>query len=591
MANPLFEVLRKTKILNGIRVKPNTSRSHEGSIDPDEELTAALLDPDGSLNYIDGISKFRELSTNRNDQYNAFDMMEKDSIISSALKMYADDATQYNLNGEVVWVESDDPNIADFGNRLIQVLRINEKAWTHIYNLVKYGDLYLETFYDDEIDSSMQEHNVKSAYGLTAHTHKIGSRITEYVEMVNNPAEIFELQRWGKTQGFIKINGDSVNQTNASRMFSVKLTGTNQQILPSDKYVHIMIGQEAERFPETLEIQYKSSAEDDKPSSTIYNVAKGKSILEDVFKSYRELKLMEDSILLNRVTRSAITRILQVEVGDMPKPQVREKLRKIKMMIEQKNFMDKNEGIFANQSSPGPLDNTIYIPTRAGVGAITSTSIGGDVDPKTLIDVEYYQQKLAGGLLIPLSYIRGQSGDGGGLSSGTALTKLDNRYARTIKRVQTAYTQGITNLINIFAIRKGLLDYVNAFRVRMLSPSTIEDNDRDEQLSNRVDVLGNILNLIESDDMYSKETYKEVISTMMSSYLNKPEISKILESNGKEEDSIEDANTDESTHIPEDSDVDNSIPTSFETAMSAATESEPEASEPLESFGSYEEFA
>lgn len=102
---------------------------------------------------------------------------------------------------------------------------------------------------------------------------------------------------------------------------------------------------------------------------------------------------MEDSVLLNRVTRSAITRILQIEVGDMPRPQVREKLRQVKQMVEQRNFMDTNSGTFSNQASPGPVDNIIYVPTRNGNGAITMSSIGGDVDPKSLIDLEYFQQK------------------------------------------------------------------------------------------------------------------------------------------------------------------------------------------------------
>lgn len=520
-----------TRVANGIRVKPNQGKESELSISVDDELATELagVDTDSSVR-LEEINKFRELSSDRNAQYDAFDQMEKDASVSAALKMYADDATQYNLDGSVIWVESDDPNVAAFGNRLLDVLGINEKAWAHIYNLVKYGDIYLETFYDDEDDSdSLQSTKVGGNYGTSARTHKLGARIEEYIELVPNPATIFDLRRRGKTEGFIKLEDDDDNRKTSDtyRAFRMNLTGTEQHIMPSDKFIHIMLSEESNRYPETFVIEY-----DDKESNDTkiqkYTVAKGKSILNDVFKSFREVQLIEDSILLNRVTRSARTNILQVEVGDMPKNQVKEKLRQIKVMIEQHSYMDKEQGTFANQASPGPMDNIVYVPVRDGKGAISMTSLGGDVDPKSLADLEYYQQKEAGGLGVPLSYLNQQSGDGGGLSSGTALTKLDNKYARTVKRIQLAYISGITTLINIFALRKGLTDHINNFKVKMVSPSTIEDDDRDQQLDARIGMVDNMLRIIEDEQTYSNRTRRDTINYLVSTFLNKPEIAEIL---------------------------------------------------------------
>lgn len=674
MANRLIESAKT--IINGIRIKPNKQNTNNAGFPSSNDIVDLLtsLDHD-SIREIVGINNFRDISDNREEQYDAFDEMERDASISAALKMYADDATQYNLDGDVIWAESADSNIANFANRLLKVLRINEHAWSHIYNLIKYGDIYLETFYDDEVDSnSLISKNVKGMYGAVTQTHKIGARIDEYVEMFPNPAVIFDLKKRGKTEGFIKINED-YSRTKNQRLYSVNLSGTDQKILPADKYIHIMLAEASDRFPEIFEITFSEKGEDRTYS---YTVAKGKSMLFDAFKAYRELKLMEDSILLNRVTRSAITRILQIEVGDMPKPQVKEKLRQIKMMIEQKNFMDKNSGSFASQASPGPVDNVIYVPTRNGNGAITMSSLGGDIDPKSLLDIEYYQQKEAGILGVPLSYLCGHcfrgstrvrladnsshtikemfndsdkyigenilscnehgvietsqivsiqltklnaefiriildsgeyvevtpehrmmkkdgsfvkaeelksgdllmsygrpeyqegpsmthsvakvvkldieeeayditvsadshtfalscgifvhnSGDGGGLSSGTALTKLDNKYARAVKRIQNAYIQGITNLINLFAIRKGFPDYVNSFTIKMVSPSTIEDDDRDQQLDNRINMLTNLVDFLKNLNIYDDNTIKEVTEYLTSTFLNKSEVSRILE--------------------------------------------------------------
>lgn len=529
----LFERIR-----NGIRVKPNNSRRNDTGIDADDKLLSDILNPENAYALLDNISQFRELSGNRNEMYDAFDEMEKDARISAALSIYADDATQTDLNGNVVWIKSDDPDIAAFGNRLLRVLKINQNAWSHIYQLCKYGNCYLELFYDDELDGEDMVDNEVPGSGMTSvKTHKTGSRIAEYVEQVCNPASIFELTQRGKTAGYIRLQDDDQNASMSNRVYSMNLTGTDQEILPADKFVHIMLAPNSERFPETFEILTGSG---DNKKQTVYRVANGKSLIENTFRTHRELQLMEDSLLLNRVTRSAITRILQIEVGDMPKTKVREKIRALKMMIEQKNFMDVNSGDFANQASPGPIDNIVYTVTRNGAGAITSTTLGGDVDVKSLADIEHVEQKEAGQLGIPLAYIKGTSGDGGGLSSGTALTKLDNKHARKIKRIQTAYREGITTLINIFALRKGLLNYINNFTVEMVSPSTIEDDDRDQQLDNRITMVNNLLEILSgSEDAYSPETLKEVTEYLVSVFLNRPEIVDILIKDNKQSESEE----------------------------------------------------
>jgi hypothetical protein len=57
-------------------------------------------------------------------------------------------------------------------------------------------------------------------------------------------------------------------------------------------------------------------------------------LLYTAFKTWRELSLLENSLLLNRVTKSSIVRIISVEVGDMPKEQVGPHLQGIKSLIE-----------------------------------------------------------------------------------------------------------------------------------------------------------------------------------------------------------------------------------------------------------------
>lgn len=524
-----------------IRIKGIPSRSNQiPLIDTDKDLASDLKNMDSmDVTNMSDLNKFRTLSSNRDVQYRMYDEMTEDSIIASALEMYADDATQYNSNGQVIWAESENNDVSAFANRLIDVLDLNSNAWSHIYSMIKYGDLYLETFRDDELLEDEDDPLISRGIA-SVKTHKIGSQMQEYIETVIDPSEIFDLTKRGKTIGFIKVP-NHMNESSKENAFGYQYIqqGEEVTVLPSDKYVHVCLANNTDRYQNIFKLQFRDSTRDNGIKECEYTIKRGKSILHDLYKIYKEISLLEDALLLNRINKSSLIRILQIEVGDMPKAQARELLKRVKTLIEQKNFMNKDEGTYGSMTSPGPIENVIYVPTHDGKGAISSSNLGGDVDVKSIIDVDYFKNKLYAGLKIPKQFL-GED-DGGGFSGGTSLTKLDARYARTIKRVQNAYISGITTLINLFAISKGLLDHVNNFTIKMQSPSTTEDSERDETLNNRVSIIGSIMDIL-SDDILSNGGKKEIIINMLNNMLNLPDIAKILE-----DDIVTDENNEEST--------------------------------------------
>jgi len=361
--------------------------------------------------------------------------------------------------------------------------------------------------------------------GVNVMKYPANSYLEEYVDMVANPAEIFDLTQKGKTIGFIKTEQQDASPIEPTYFYKHIVEPTETNVYPPDKYVHISLSNNVNRFPEKLTLQYKKDDDEFEIETKEYVVKSGKSILHDIYKSYKELKLMEDSLLLNRVTRSSIIRLLQVEVGEMPNTQIKELLRRIKTLFEQKNFLDKDTGNFNSMASPGPVDNIIYVPTKDGKGNITASNIGGDVDIKSVVDLDYFKNKFFGGLKIPKQFL-GDTDDPAGFSGGSSLTKLDSRYARTVKRIQNSYIAGITTLINIFAIARGFPDYVNSFTIKMVSPSTIEDQERDDILSKRLDMVNTFMGLME--DKINPKTQKEMLIYFINNYLNEPEIANIF---------------------------------------------------------------
>ena len=466
-----------------------------------DEIIAAELEK--KLNTND-INSFSQQSQNRNQLYDLIDTMCEDSTISAIVETYAEDSTEYNDKGKIVWADSSDSKISKYINFLIDSMNIDKNIYKWALSLCKYGDLYLRLYrkseYKDPIFTKDEDKTLNE--NLYINEYSKNDKFVHYIEMVQNPAEIFELTKFGKTYGYIKADVTSVNMnTMSDSYYTANLTYKFKQhdieIFDAKTFVHACLEDNTTRYKEEVNI-YTDNLDTDIKNGNSYNysVRRGQSLLYNTFKTWRQLKLLEDSILLNRVTKSSVTRIIGVEIGDMPKEQVGPHLQGIKQLIEQKAALNVNQSI-SEYTNPGPMDNCIYVPTRDGKGAITPQTLGGgDVDVKSLADLDYFKNKLFGSLKAPKQYF-GDTDDGAGFNGGTSLSIISSRYAKTVKKIQNTLIQAITDVINLLLIDKNLSSYINKFTIKMQSPTTQEELDRRDNASNKIDMISNIMNLFD----------------------------------------------------------------------------------------------
>lgn len=495
-----------------------------------DEVVSQLSASTSRVSSLSQLNEFRTIADDRNSQYNIYDEMANDSVIAAALEMYADDATAYDEQGRIIWVESDDEEIARAGNRLLEKFEIPERAWKHIYQACKYGDSYLKIYRKSDMEDKSEDPLTSNpSVKIVNDTVVEGDRKViypydnSYVEDVYDPATIFDLRKRGKTAGFIEVTRDMSDNTllTATKYGAQTHSLKDVKVYRPDRFIHIMISENFTRSPETITMDFDN--EDGETTSVTYEVARGKSILYDVYPVQRELQLLEDSLLLNRLTRSSLIRLLEIEIGDMPKKEVNNFLRRMKNLIEQHISFDKNTGDYQSYQSPGPIDNCIYIPVRNGKGSISINNLGGDVNVRDIADIDYFSNKRSGALKIPRAYL-GDDNQGSQLDNGGTLTQLSARYARTIKRVQTAYIRAITTLLNFFFIDMDL-DYVNKFQVRMTSPSAQEDIQRNELISGNVELISSIMSLLES---LEGGTQKKVLEHLITDILKMPELAALI---------------------------------------------------------------
>lgn len=505
------------------RVKPVPAPDKVAGIDTTDQFYSTIIDAaQNSQLDIGAINAFSNISRSRDQLYSLLDMMGEDPIISSALDIYTADACEPNDAGQVVWAESDDANVLAVCNMILDDLNIDKNTYNWMYSLIKYGDLYLRLFRDSEYNPAPKDGRQTLTEEVILKAFSKNDHYVGYAESVKNPAEVFDLTRFGKSCGYLRTHIQSQNSHNAgdpltqysnlSNQYSYKFNRGDVDIYEATEFVHATLSDNSDRVAEEVSITSGTDAS----STQTYKVRRGQSVLYNSFKIWRELSLLENSVMLNRLTRSSVVRTVNVEVGDMDKTGARNLLTRIKQMIEQKSALSVGSSI-REYTNPGPMENVIYIPVHDGKGAITASQIGGDVQVGSLDDLNYWKKKLFASLGIPGQYL-GDTDDSTGFNGGSSLSLISSRYAKTIKRIQNAYIQAITDVVNLVLLDKGLREYIGKFTIKMQTPTTQEEKDRRDNISSAVQNVDQIMSLVTNlveDPILQLKSLKSLLSSVI----------------------------------------------------------------------------
>lgn len=526
--------------LYGKKIEPTLAPSPEIGIDTDNNLLHDLIDAT-AVEQVDitKLQSFTSVSRTRNELYDTLDYMAQDTTLASVLETYAEDATEMNDNGQIVWVEADDSNVSKYITFLLNSLGVDKNVFKWTYSLCKYGDIYLRLYRESEVEDrffskkSDEINNKRKAVlheDVNVRAYKPTDRYVHYLEQAPNPAQLFELTRFGKTAGYLKTkvqpannnNNDLLNATSLFNKYKFNSDSSDVDLFPATEWVHGCLEDDSSRTPEEVELFTNI---DNNEESTAYTVRRGQSLLYDSYKTWRELMMLENSVLLQRITQSSIVRVIGVEVGDMPKENVQPHLMNIKQLIEQKAAFSVGNNM-NEYSNPGPIVNNIYIPTRNNQGVLSTQQIGGDVNIGELVDLNYYEDKLFGGLRVPKQYF-GRVDDAAGFSGGTSLSIISSRYAKMIKRIQNVIIQMLTDAINLILIDTDNVEYINKFKLRMMAPTTQEEVDRRDNVSSKVGLVGDIMNSLA--DVEDPTTRLKIIKSLLSDVITNTEVIALIQ--------------------------------------------------------------
>lgn len=493
---------------------------------------------------ISSINALSNLAQNRESLYQTLDTMAQDPVISAMLEIYTEDATETNENGQIVWVEAEESEVTAYVEFLLDSLRIDKHIYKWMYSLVKYGDVYLKLFRESDFEDDLLSNKERTKLNEKFDKLEVGSedkevqkleearivaysnddRLVNYIDIVPNPAEMFELTKFGKSYAYVKANnlptmqGDPVNAFNLTQLY--KFRRRDVLVYNAVSHVHGALEDNASRTPEQIQIFLNDKDEITAQEATIYTVRRGQSILASMYKKWRQIMLLESSLLLNRLTKSSLVRVIEVETADLPKEQVKPYLMRIKTMLEQKASLN-IDGNMSEYTNPGPMENNVYVPTHQGVGAINIQQLGGDVNVKDIADIDYFKNGFYAASRIPKQFL-GDTDDATGFNGGTSLSIVSSRYAKTIKRIQSVMVQTLTDAINILLLDRGLDRYVNQFTLRMQEPVSQEELDKREARISEIGIVRDVMDLI--SDVEDESVKFKILKSMLSSAINNTEV-------------------------------------------------------------------
>ena len=566
----------------GTKVKAVPKQKKEIGADTEENFLTTIIKSAATDN-ID-ISKLEGFSTatqTREQIYRLIDTMAEDPILASFLKTIAEDAVETNDAGQVVWCESDDAQCAKYVSFLLDAMNVDKNAYRWMHSLVKYGDVYLRLYRQSDYDTDevfkekesqidtkeklnetllknssddnakiAEEFKVDLKEDVKVVAHDKDDHYVNYVEMVPNPGEMFELTKFGKTQGYIEAPVN-IQTSKATGVYTAPYMLYNMkkhdvQVYGATEFVHGCLDDNSSRVPEEVNIFMDDNDYENNTKAHTFTVKRGQSELASVFKIWRELSLLENSAMLNRITKSAIIRLIEVEVADMPKEQIGAHLQAVKSLFEQKSAVNTGKSM-QEYTNPGPIENDVYIPVREGKGHITATAVGGDFDPKQFTDISYFQDKLFGALGIPKAFF-GVTDDGAGFNGGTSLAIQSSRYGKSVKRIQNTFCQMITDLINLFLLDRGLMNYINKFTIKMQTPVTQEELDRRENKKNKIGVIGDIM--MQLNDVQDVKVKLKILKSLLAESIADVQVVDLLQGYIEELEKGEEP-TPEATETPE----------------------------------------
>ena len=193
-------------------------------------------------------------------------------------------------------------------------------------------------------------------------------------------------------------------------------------------------------------------------TSGIYNATTNQVYghLQKANKPTNQLRMIEDSVVIYRISRAPERRIFYIDVGNLPKPKAEAYLKDVMTRYRNKLVYDASTGEVKDDRNQMSMLEDFWLPRREGGRGTEITTLGGGQNLGELEDVKYFQKKLYKSLNIPISRLE-DAGGGFNLGRSTEITRDEIKFSKFIQRLRKKFGELFQDLLKTQMILKGII--------------------------------------------------------------------------------------------------------------------------------------
>ena len=435
-------------------------------------------------NYASRLPEVYSGHPNRVERYNQYENMDMDSEVNACLDIIAEFSTQMNeTNGTPFDVKyNDKPTDHEIGiikkqlQQWVKLNKLDQRIFKLFRNTIKYGD---QIFVRDPENFEMMWVDMSKVMRVIVNESE-GKRPEQYVIRDINP-NFQNMTVAAKTTTDYMTN-PVTGTISGSSNYTMPNGGAGGGV-GNSRFMHAM--NEA-----TLDAKHVVHCSLNEGLDVFWPF--GRSILEQIYKVYKQKELLEDAILIYRVSRAPERRIFKIDVGNMPSHLAMQFVERVKNEMHQRRIPTITGGgqnMMDSSYNPLSINEDYFFPQGAdGRGSSVDTLQGGS-NLGEIDDLKYFNNKMARGLRVPSSYLpTGPDDSDRALSDGKVGTALiqEYRFNQYCERLQQLIAQKLDDEFKMFLKWRGFNIDSGLFSIGFNAPQNFASYRQSELDNTRI---------------------------------------------------------------------------------------------------------
>ena len=428
---------------------------------------------------------------NRVDRYLQYDTMDSDSEVNAALDILAEFCSQRNEENNTAFnfyyrtkaTNSEIQILREYLQQWCKLQQFETRVFRIVRNIFKYGDAFFIRDPENKkwtyIDpGKITKIIVNESEGKKPEQYVIRDLNPNFQDLVVTTINPNTTSTNNRGTAFVAGGAAARGQSGAYPASNGTRFSNNQNevAVSAEHVIHLSLSEGLDN-----------------------NFPFGNSLLESIFKVYKQKELLEDAIIIYRVQRAPERRVFYVDVGNMPSHLAMSFVERVKNEIHQRRIPSATGGgtnVVDSAYNPLSINEDYFFPqTAEGRGSKVETLPGG-TNLGEIDDLKYFTNKLFRGLRIPSSYLptgaddsQAQYNDG---RVGTAYIQ-EHRFNQYCERLQNLIQSAFDQEFKLYLYDRGINIDSSIFELKLQPPLNFAAYRRSEVDGQRIRTFAQIV--------------------------------------------------------------------------------------------------